>query len=101
METDPVRRSEEMAFLSDPRRVLGARAYAAVMSIGEALGLDYAGADFSLTADGRVLVFEANAAMCVHPEPEDGVFAAKNAHISPIIAAFQRMLTKAAGASDL
>ena len=52
-------------------------------------------------ADGRVLVFEANAAMCVHPEPEDGVFAAKNAHISPIIAAFQRMLTKAAGASDL
>ena len=72
----------------------------AVEGVGEAMGLDYAGVDFSLTADGRVLVFEANAAMCVHTEPEDGVFAAKNAHVTPIIAAFQRMLAQAAAAPD-
>jgi hypothetical protein len=96
MEADPVRRAEEMAFLADPRRVLGDRAYAAAASIGAALGLDYAGVDFSLTADGRVLVFEANASMCVHVEPEDGVFAAKNAYVTPILEAFQRMLAKAA-----
>ena len=96
MEADPARREEELAFLRAPRRALGDRAFAAVESIGDALGLDYAGVDFSLTADGRVLVFEANAAMCVHLEPEDGVFAAKNAHVTPIIAAFQRMLAQAA-----
>lgn len=100
MEADPARRAEEMAFLSDPGRVLGDRASAAVKNIGEALGLDYAGVDFSLTADRRVLVFEANASMCVHTEPEGGVFAAKNAYVTPIIAAFQDMLAKAAALPD-
>ena len=100
METDPARRSEEMAFLRDPRRALGDRAFAAVEGVGEAMGLDYAGLDFSLTADGRVLVFEANAAMCVHTEPEDGVFAAKNAYVTPILEAFRRMLAGAAAAPD-
>ena len=100
MEGDPSRRAEEMAFLRDPRRVLGDRAYAAVVNIGEAMGLDYSGVDFSLTSDGRVLVFEANAAMCVHTEPEDSVFAAKNPYVTPILKAFQRMLTNAAVAPD-
>ena len=96
METDPARRAEEMAFLGDPCRVLGHRAFAAVANIGTALGLDFAGVDFAVKPDGRVLLFEANAAMCVHLEPDGGVFAEKNLYIERIISAFQRMLAKAA-----
>ena len=78
----------------------GLASRSAVVNIGEAMGLDYSGVDFSLTSDGRVLVFEANAAMCVHTEPEDSVFAAKNPYVTPILKAFQRMLTNAAVAPD-
>jgi glutathione synthase/RimK-type ligase-like ATP-grasp enzyme len=60
-----------------------------VTAIGARLDLDYGGVDFTLTEDGQVLVFEANATMLTHLEPEDGPFAAKNAYIRPIIEAFQ------------
>ena len=49
--------------------------------------------DFALTADGQVLVFEANATMLTHLEPADSPFAAKNPFIQPIIDAFQARLT--------
>jgi glutathione synthase/RimK-type ligase-like ATP-grasp enzyme len=51
--------------------VLGPRAMAALARIQAALGLDYAGADFSLGRNGEVLLFEANATMSV-PTPEKG-----------------------------
>jgi tetratricopeptide (TPR) repeat protein len=92
MAHDPGRIEEELAFLRDPTAAIGARAMAAVAAIGERLGLDYGGVDFSLTADGRVLVFEANATMLTHLEREDGPFAAKNPFIRPIIEAFQARL---------
>ena len=96
MAEDAMRKAEEMRFLADPAAVLGARAMAAVETIGERLGLDYAGLDFSLTHDGRVLVFEANATMLTHLEAEDGPFAAKNRFIRPIIEAFQAHLARLA-----
>ncbi len=89
MAGDPARMGEEMAFLSDPGGAIGARALAAIEAIGARLDLDYGGVDFTVTAEGRVLVFEANATMLTHLEPEDGPFAAKNAFIRPIIEAFQ------------
>jgi hypothetical protein len=54
--------------------------------------LDYAGVDFSLLPDGRVLLFEANATMLVHPEAKDGPLAHKNPAIERILAAFQALL---------
>ena len=72
------RQAEERRFLEEPRRVLGEDAWRAIGRIGERLDLDYAGLDFSILPDGRVLVFEANATMLVHPEAEDGEFAYKN-----------------------
>jgi glutathione synthase/RimK-type ligase-like ATP-grasp enzyme len=59
------------------------------------MGLDYAGVDFSLLPDGRVLLFEANATMLVHPEAADGPLAHKNPAIEQILSAFREMLAAA------
>lgn len=91
METDAARREEEARFLADPFRVLGPVASAAIDAIARRLDLDYAGIDFSLLPDGRVLVFEANAAMLVHPE-HDAVFAYRNAAVGRILDAFAAMI---------
>lgn len=65
-------RAEEARFLETPRGVLGQRAWDALARVSEALGLDYAGIDFALAADGRIVVFEANAAMTVlQPDPDE------------------------------
>jgi tetratricopeptide (TPR) repeat protein len=92
MEDDAARIAEERAFLSDPEAALGAAAMAAIREIGKHLGLDYAGVDFALLSDGRVLVFEANATMLVHYEREDGPLAHKNPHVRAIAGAFERMV---------
>jgi hypothetical protein len=42
--------------------------------------------------DGRVLLFESNATMLVHPETPDGVLAHKNPAIERIFEAFRAML---------
>jgi hypothetical protein len=96
MEGDPARMAEEMAFLRDPAGAIGERAMAAIAAIGRRLDFDYGGVDFTVLADGRVLVFEANATMLTHLEPDDGPFAAKNPFIQPIIDAFQAHLRKLA-----
>ncbi|MDD2877045.1 MAG: tetratricopeptide repeat protein [Acidiphilium sp.] len=95
----PARRAEEREFLADPAKVIGARAMAALVAIGARLDLDYAGIDFSLLPDGRLLVFEANATMLVHPESEP-MFAYKNPAVAQILSAVEAMLTRrrAAGA---
>jgi tetratricopeptide (TPR) repeat protein len=97
MAGDAGRMAEELSFLRDPRGAIGDRAMAAVEAIGRRLDLDYAGLDFALTADGQVLVFEANATMLTHLEPPDGAFAVKNPFIQPIIEAFQTRLATLAG----
>jgi tetratricopeptide (TPR) repeat protein len=96
MADDAARRAEERRFVDDPRGVLGEAAMGAIGEIGRGLDLDYAGLDFALLADGRVLVFEANATMLVHPEPPGGVFAYKNRAVAAIVEAFEAMLTAAA-----
>jgi biotin carboxylase len=83
---------EERRFLEDPRAALGARAMAAVTAIGQRLGLDYGGIDFTLLPDGRVFVFEANATMLVHRERENGVLAYKNRYVQRIVQGFGAML---------
>ena len=72
--TDPARRAEEARFLADMPGVLGATAMSALRAIAAALELDYAGVDFALAADGRLLPFEANAAMIIAPPPLDPIW---------------------------
>ncbi len=91
MDCDPVRRAEESAFLHDPAEAIGSSAWAAIDAIGRRLGLDYAGIDFAILPDGRVLVFEANATMLVHPE-RDTMFAYRRPAIAAIQEAFTGMI---------
>lgn len=50
-------------FLRDPEGYLGKDAFRAVSAACDLVPLDYFGIDFTLLADGRILVFEANANM--------------------------------------
>jgi hypothetical protein len=93
MSGDAARQAEELRFLEDPLVALGETAMAAVKVIGARLDLDYAGVDFSVLPDGRLLVFEANATMLVHPEPE-GEFAYKTPYAERITAAFQDLIRR-------
>ncbi len=97
MEDRPERRAEEARFLADPGAALGERGLAAIGAMGQALDLDYCGADFALLADGRVLVFEANATMLAHFEDPEGLYVHKNAYVATIAEAFQALLRTRAG----
>jgi tetratricopeptide (TPR) repeat protein len=88
------RLAEERRFLEDPEGALGTRAMDALRAIGRRMDLDFAGLDFSVTRDGRVLLFEANATMLVHPESPDGPLAHKQSHIDQILRAFWELVER-------
>lgn len=61
--------TEEMRrFLNDPHGAVGHAVWRSLAAIGDRLGLDFVGIDFSVLPDGRALVFEANPAMTHHFE---------------------------------
>ncbi|HEY4318200.1 MAG TPA: tetratricopeptide repeat protein [Herbaspirillum sp.] len=99
MEDFPWKLEEERRFLENPEAVLGAAGMQALRAIGAAMDLDYAGIDFSLMPDARLLVFEANPTMLVHPEIVDGPLGHKNPYIRRIYAAFENLLKRAAASS--
>lgn len=88
------KRAEEERFLADPARALGAKAMAAIAAIGKRLDLDFCGIDFSLDAEGKVLVFEANATMAVHLRDAAETFPYKHMHVPKIFAAFAAMVER-------
>ena len=91
-------RDEERRFLLDMPGVLGARAMQALSDIAAALDLDYAGVDFALSADGAVLVFEANATMVmVAPGPEP-MWDYRRAPIEAALRAARHLLDRLIGA---
>ena len=94
MESHPWKFEEELKFLQYPESVLGSTGMNAIRAIGQKMDLDYAGIDFSIMADGRLLVFEANPSMLVHPEKAQGAFEQKNAYVYPILNAFEDLLCK-------
>jgi hypothetical protein len=84
-------RAEEARFLNDPAGTVGDGAWSALARVRDALGLDYAGIDFALGRDGRVVVFEANAAMTVlRPDPDER-FGYREAATAAIADALARM----------
>ena len=62
---------DEIDFIDNFQARLGANRLAAVREIIARLGLDYFGIDCSLLADGRLLVFEANAGMRFKSESQE------------------------------
>jgi hypothetical protein len=85
-------REEEQRFLTDMVGVLGARAVAALSEIGRRLGLDYAGIDFGLGADGALLFFEANATMVLAPPDPNPIWNYRRASIAAALEATRAML---------
>jgi tetratricopeptide (TPR) repeat protein len=92
MAGDEAKRAEEQLFLENPAQSLGAAAWETVGAIGRHLNLDYAGVDFALLADGRVLLFEANATMLAHLADERVTFAYKHRALPALFDAFYRMV---------
>ena len=92
MAASAAHRAEERRFLEDMPAVLGDRALAALRRVSQALGLDYAGIDFALAADGRVLLFEANAAMVVNPPDPDPVWDYRRPAVERVLDAATQMV---------
>ena len=90
----PWKRDEEQRFLDNPGAVLGSKIMTALAAIAGRLDLDYAGIDFSVDADGHLLVFEANATMLVHLYDSVKDFPYKHIHVPKITQAFDAMLER-------
>ena len=87
-------RAEDAAFLENMPAILGPRALAALSEICETMGLDYAGADFSINADGDLVLFEANAAMVVPLPGKDARWDYRRPAVQRILDAIRGLLTK-------
>lgn len=90
-------RAEEARYLADMRGSLGVVAFEALKRVADALGLEYVGIDFGVAQDGRVVVFEANAAMTIFmPEPRPETEYRRRA-ASRIFEAAQQLVMRKAG----
>jgi hypothetical protein len=96
MADQPGHRAEEAKFLQDMPQVLGAKAMRALQDIQAALGLDYAGIDFGLSAEGDLLLFEANATMVIAKPNDDARWAYRRGAIDLVLEAVIAMLTRRA-----
>jgi tetratricopeptide (TPR) repeat protein len=85
-------RAEEQRFLADMAGVLGGQAMAALREIQARLGLAYAGIDFGLAPDGRLLLFEANATMIMATPDADPMWDYRRPAIDAAVEACRRML---------
>ena len=97
MNIAPWKKAEEARFLADWRAVFGARAAHAVEQAARRLDLDYGGMDCTLLADGRLLLFEANACMRVHLDEPAEAFPYKHRHVPAIREAFSAMVRERCG----
>ena len=97
MADQPDHRAEELAFLTDMPSVIGGKAMAALTAISGALGLDYAGVDFGLSAAGDLLLFEANATMVIASPDPDPRWAYRRGAITNVIEAVVAMIKQRAG----
>jgi Flp pilus assembly protein TadD len=94
MEPWPWKLEEEKEFLQHPEAVLGRSAMEAIEAIGARMDLEYAGIDFSITADRRILVFETNPTMWIHAESTSGAVGHKNEYVFRIQDYFEQMLKR-------
>jgi tetratricopeptide (TPR) repeat protein len=91
MARSPWKLEEEARFLDDWKSVFGPKAAAAIEAVARRLDLDYGGADCALTAEGDLLLFEANATVLLHLD-EPPTATAKHRHVPSIREAFTRLV---------
>lgn len=92
-------RQEEARFLEHMPDALGAAAMGALEAIAERLGMDYAGVDFGLDAQGRLLLFEANAVMNIIAPDDSPTWDYRRPAIERALGAARTLLIERAGAT--
>ena len=95
MEESPAKRAEEERFMTDFDSDFARRHRDAFHGIGERLGLDYLVMDCSETAEGKLLIFEADNLGFVHAMDPPDIFPYKQAQMRKVFDAFHAMLEKA------
>jgi len=85
-------RDEEAAFIGGLETVFSGTLAAALHEIAAAVPLDYFGIDCAIAADGRLLLFEADAAMLVHGSDPAELYPYKRAGFERITAALTALL---------
>jgi Flp pilus assembly protein TadD len=98
MAHEPDLRAEEAAYLADMTAALGAPAVTALERIAALMDLDYGGIDFGIAPDGRVVVFEANAAMAIFLPDADPRWDYRRAAMTRALHAATQMLVDRATA---
>lgn len=94
MAEDAAKRAEEAHFMETFDAEFAARHRSAIAAVTQRLGLDYYALDCAETADGHLLIFEADSAMVVHAmDPEDD-FPYKKVQMRKIFDAFRAMIAK-------
>ncbi len=99
MAGDAALRAEEAAFLVDMPAAIGGRAAQALAAIAAELGLDYAGVDFAVAADGRLLLFEANPGMVISPPGPEPMWDYRRDPIDRALDAVKALVLAKAGAA--
>lgn len=90
------KRAEEERFMADFDDGFARRHANAFRAITERIGLDYVGIDCAETADGKLLIFEADSDMIVHAMDPVDLFPYKQPQMRKLFAAFRQMLIDAA-----
>ena len=83
---------EENSFLEDSAAYLGQQNCSALEEINRRIGLDYFGVDCALLPNGKLLLFEANAAMRLTMDAWYAEFPYKIRHTNKIKTAFEDMV---------
>lgn len=97
MTKSAARRAEEAAAMAVFDNGFACRHAAAFAALHERLGFDYYSIDCAETRDGRLLVFEADAAAIIHLMDPPDLFPYKQPQMHKVFAAFEAMLRRLAG----
>ena len=89
------KRDEEARFMAEFDEDFAVRHAEAFKAIGDRIGLDYLGIDCAETADGRLLIFEADSCMIVHALDPVDVYGYKQKPMRRVFDAFYQMLLDA------
>ena len=92
MAEDPAKRAEEQAAMEGFDQGFGRRHAAAFAGLHQRLGLGYFAVDCAETADGRLLIFEADVAMIVHDLDPAGLYPYKKVQMRKVFDAFEALL---------
>jgi glutathione synthase/RimK-type ligase-like ATP-grasp enzyme len=101
MKESAEKRGEEAQFMRDFDSDFARRHGAALEAIASRVGLDYFGIDCGESADGRLLVFEADIAMIVHAMDSVEVYPYKAPQMRKVFAAFRDMLYRKSGRAEV